>query len=426
MKNYSLPYGRTHLELQLSDMLSTDVILPPVTDALPADIVASKIESALSNPFGGKALQSFRNARSVAIAVNDKTRPVPYDILLPPLLSRLESLGIPRSAVHLFIANGTHIPMPPEDYSRVLPQAIVDSYDILSHDCDDQANLVSLGITSRGTEAWVNRAFYESDLKIVTGNIEPHHFAGFSGGAKTAAIGLGGRTLINKNHAMLSDEGSTIGEYEQNPLRQDIEEIGDRIEIDFALNFVLSGEHEITEVLFGTPRLVMQAGIPLARRICQVPVPVKYDLVIASAGGHPKDINLYQAQKAMTHASLLAREGSTIILVAACPEGSGSASYEASMQGMTSHQAVLQKFQKEGFRVGPHKGYQIARIAQRFGLVLVSNMQPERVRSLLLDPASNLQAAVDAALTGAPANMRIAIMPHATSTIPIALAESRI
>jgi lactate racemase len=426
MKNYSLPYGRSTTEFDLPDSFDADVIMPPETKSLPVEMVNDRIEQALSSPLGGMALDAFRNAKSVAIAVNDKTRPVPYAVMLPPLLQRLESMGLPRSAIRLFIANGTHVPMPPQDYARILPETIIAQYAITSHDCDDAANLVSLGTTSRGTEAWVNAAFYQSDLKIVTGNIEPHHFAGFSGGAKTAAIGLAGRMPINKNHAMLSELHSTIGEYELNPLRQDIEEIGDRIQIDYALNFVLSGEHEIAEVLFGAPRLVMQAGIPLARRICQVPVRGKYDLVIASAGGHPKDINLYQAQKAMTHASLLAREGGTIILAAACPEGSGSASYEAYLQGVPSHQVVLEKFQKDGFRVGPHKGFQIARIALRFGLILVSNMQPERVRSLLLTPETSVQSAIDQALKELPAQARIAVLPHATSTIPITVEEYRI
>jgi len=426
MRTYSVPYGHTTVTFELPAGQSADVILPPVAVALPTAAVQEKLRAALLSPIGAPPLTQQRAARSVAIAINDKTRPVPYELLLPPLLAHLEGLGIPPQAICLFIANGTHIPMPPAEYSRILPAEIIARYPIHSHSCDADENLVHLGNTARGTEIWVNQKFYESDLKIVTGNIEPHHFAGFSGGAKTASIGLCSRSTINQNHTMLVDPNSMIGIYESNPLRQDIEDIGDQIGIDYALNFVMSGEHEIAEVLFGSPRAVMQAGIPIARQICQTPVHGSYDLVIASAGGHPKDINLYQAQKAMTHAALLARPGGMIILVSECPEGSGSASYEAYVQQMSSHTQVLERFSQDGFRVGPHKSFQIARLATQFGIVLVSEIPPELAQKLLLNSAKSVQQAVDGALTkegglgtrpdGA---VRIAVLPHATSTIPI-------
>ena len=419
MPTYSLPYGRVSVQFDLPESIQADVILPPEADSIPEVQFTERIRKTLAAPLGERTLASFRNARSVGIAINDKTRPVPNDLFLRPLLNGLSEVGIPRSSIRLFIANGTHIPMPPAEYGQILPQDIIDRYAIVSHDCDDETNLVQLGTTSRGTPVSVNRLFYESDLKIVTGNIEPHHFAGFSGGAKTASIGLGSRGTITQNHTMLVDPNAMIGVYEQNPLRQDIEEIGEFIEIHFALNAVMSGERTIADILFGDPRLVMKAGIPIARKICQTPVRGKYDLVIASAGGHPKDINLYQAQKALTHASLLAREGGAIVLVAACPEGSGSASYEASMSGIHSHEEALAKFQKDGFRVGPHKSFQIARIATRFQLVIVSNMRESILQKLLLNPAESVQSAVDQGINNHPINIRIAVLPHATSTIPI-------
>lgn len=419
MPTYSLPYGRGSVEFQLSESLSADVILPPEAGSIPEDQIDAQICAAIARPIGEKTLADFRTARSVGIAVNDKTRPVPNDIYLPPLFDALRELGIPKSSIRIFIANGTHVPMPPADYHRILPQNIIDQYAILSHDCDDESNLIRLGSTSRGTQVAVNRQFFECDLKIVTGNIEPHHFAGFSGGMKTASIGLGSRSTINKNHAMLVDPNAMIGVYEQNPLRQDIEEIGEQFGVQFALNAVMSGERTMAGILFGEPLLVMQAGIPIAQKIFQTPVHGKYDLVVASAGGHPKDINLYQAQKAMTHASLLARPGGCILLVAACPEGSGSASYEAYMAGISSHQEVLSRFKQDGFRVGPHKSFQIASIATRFDVVLVSNIPDATLARLLLASATSVQEAVDRVIKNRKDGMRIAVLPHATSTIPI-------
>ena len=419
MPTYSIPYGKTHSEFYLDDRFPADVILPPVTTALSQTEIDQKIDQALSHPLGDVALESFRGAKSVAIAVNDKTRPVPYQVMLPPLLARLERIGIEPQAIKFFIATGTHTPMPTEEFPVILPGEILEKYTVVSHDCDDSANLIHLGLTPRGTDVWINQAFYQSDLKIVTGNIEPHHFAGFSGGSKTAAIGLGARSSINTNHIMLSDPNSMIGIYEMNPLRQDIEDMGDLAGTHFALNFILSGEHEVADVLFGRPRLVMENGIPIARQICQTKVDGYYDLVIASAGGHPKDINLYQAQKVMTHASLMTRKGGMIILVAACPEGPGSASYEAYVQGVASQEDILLKLQKDGFKVGPHKSGQIARILMNYGFILVSDMDTDRVRRLLIDPENNLQRAVDRALKTLPPHPKIAVLPHATSTIPI-------
>ena len=419
MPTYSIPYGQSHSEFYLDDQHPAEVILPPVTTSLSQAEIDQKIDQALTHPLGGVMLEIFQGAKSVAIAVNDKTRPVPYKVMLPPLLDRLKRIGIEEKAVTFFIATGTHTPMPPEEFHRILPEEILEKYAVVTHDCDESANLTHLGETARGTDVWINRAFYQADLKIVTGNIEPHHFAGFSGGAKTSAIGLGARSSINTNHIMLVDPNSMIGIYENNPLRQDIEDMGDLVGTHYALNFILSGEHEVADVLFGKPRLVMQEGIPIARQICQTSVAGKYDLVIASAGGHPKDINLYQAQKAMTHASLMTREGGTIILAAACPEGPGSTAYEAYVQGVASHQDILLKFQQDGFKVGPHKSYQIARIALDYGFILVSDMDQDRVRNLLIDPDSNLQHAVDRSLKALPSHPKIAILPHATSTIPI-------
>lgn len=422
MTTYSLPYGHSQLPLTLSDSLSADWIEPPYTSPAPDPLQV--IRDALRQPVDGISLQSYAAARHIAIAINDKTRPVPHEHLLPPLLDGLHTLGIPDHAIRFFIATGTHLPMAPDELPHILPEDIVRRYTILSHACDNQANLVSLGATSRATPVWVNRQFYESDLKIVVGDIEPHHFAGFSGGYKTAAIGLAGRETINQNHKLLIEPGARIAEFDHNPLRQDIDQIGDAIGVQFALNAILNSDKKVVHAVAGAPRAVMQAGIPLSRSVCQVTVPPggAYDLVIASVGGAPKDINFYQSQKALTHAALLVREGGIIILAAECPEGSGSQSYEAYSQGLSTPQEVFAKFRQTGFQVGPHKAYQVARIVSQAQIILVSSIAPELVSRLLMTPAESLDQALVIALARlAPRHQtpRIAILPRATNTIPM-------
>ncbi|NMC52334.1 MAG: nickel-dependent lactate racemase [Chloroflexi bacterium] len=409
-----LAYGRTTLQAQLPDNWRVDIINPPVVSGCPNP--AEEIQRALEDPLEGFSFDRFIGAKSVAIAVNDKTRPVPHDLLLPPLLKKLESCGILPSQVHLIIASGTHVPMKAAEYPAILPPSVLESCRVSSHDCDDIQNLVRLGVTLAGTPVLANRHFMSADRRIVIGNIEPHHFMGFSGGAKSAAIGLTSRETINANHKMLLHPDARMGLYEENPMRRDVEDIGDLMDIDLALNIIMNDQRQIVHALAGTPRAVMRYGVPLSREVCQVRVSQQYDVVIASAGGYPKDINLYQAQKALTHAAQIARPGGTIILVTACEEGAGSDSYVRTMRGMHTWQDVFEQFRQTGFSVGPHKALQFAREGIRFNMILVSDMPQQQVKELLLTPAQSLAEAVAIIQLESPL---VAVLPKATNTIPV-------
>ncbi|MGD8491435.1 MAG: nickel-dependent lactate racemase [Anaerolineae bacterium] len=417
MLAFALPYGRGQLTFLLPRGLCVKVLEPESVGAA-ANPTAS-VEAALDAPIGGVNWQSWRGLRSAAIAINDKTRPVPHEHLLPPLLRRLEGLGLEPEAVRLLIASGAHPPMSRNEFADIIPAEVRAGYPVQCHDANNRSNLVHLGETSRGTPVWINRHFLSADLRLVVGNIEPHQFQGFSGGVKGAAIGLAGRETIERNHSLMTHPQARLGAFEDNPARQDVEEIGQTIGVHLALNAVLTGQKQIAHVLAGEPRAVMEAGIPLSRSVCQVAVAAPFDLVIASPGGHPKDINLYQSQKALAHASLVTRDGGTVILVAACPEGPGSQVYTDWMMGMRSYNEVLAKFGREGFRIGPHKAYQIARDAARVRTLLVSEMAPALVRRLLLTPTASLDVALELALPDLPAQARVGIMPRASSTIPL-------
>lgn len=416
MSEYHIPYGKTQIKIHLPDHLRVDQIAPlEVPGAADPEQV---VNQALNTPYGSQRLEDFKGAHSAAIAVSDKTRPVPHHHLLPPLLERLEKLGLSPDSIHLLIATGTHLPMPPEEFEMVLPKSILERYPVASHNAQDEQNLVYLGKTSYETPIWMNRIYMDADLRIVSGNIEPHQFQGFSGGVKSAAIGLAGSKTINHNHALMTHPMAQLGEYERNPTRQDVEEIGRKVGIHFALNAILNHRKEIVRALAGDPRAVMEHGIPLAREICQVAVAQPYDLMIVSAGGHPKDINLYQAQKALYHANQIMRPGGTVILAAACPEGTGSRSYESWVIGMKSQAEVFERFEREGFRVGPHKAFQLARDTSKIRLLFLTEMDSDFTRSLLLEPIHDLQTAVDQVLKDLPENARIGLMPRASSTIP--------
>ncbi len=401
----NIPYGKTHLTVELPQ---ATVIAP--REKAPAANVVELVKTALAAPVGDAHLHK---AESVAIAISDKTRPIPHAAIYP-LLAQLETQGIAPGAVTLTIATGTHAPMTPDEFGKILPDDILARYRVVSHDCDAD-DMAYLGATQRGTPVWANRIFAEAQLRIVVGNLEPHQFMGFSGGVKSAAIGLAGRETINTNHALMRHPDSRLGCYEENPARQDVEEIGKLFGIHFALNAILNRDKRIVDVLAGDPAQVMQVGIPMVRDIVEVPVEAPFDVIITSPGGHPKDINLYQAQKALAHATLIMKEGGTVILVAACPEGTGSDKYEQWLNGMTSHQAVVERFNREEFRLGPHKAFQISRDALRVNVILLSEMASDFVKKLLLTPAHSL----DEAIANLSSTARIGIMPAANATVPV-------
>lgn len=408
---YLIPFGKKDVIFSLSDNLNIDYIVPK-------NVPGSKISyEEIKDKINISSKEIIDTNTKIAIAINDLTRPVPNDLMIPPLLEKLLELGIQPENISLIIATGTHTPLTPLEISSLLPKNIIDKFKVISHDCDLKESLVYLGKTKIGTPVRINRHFVDSDIKIVTGNIEPHHFMGYSGGVKSAAIGLAARETITANHELIKHPKSFIGIFDENPMRQDVEEIGKLIGIDYALNSVLNHQKEIIEVFWGHPYDVMISGISRSRQICEMAIRKKYDLVITSPGEHPKDINLYQAQKAITHASLIANNGAIIILVAACPQGSGSSLFQEEFAGKYSFQEVIDSFEQKPFTIGPHKAYQLALQGVQFDIFLVSKMNGDQAANFLLDPYTTLKDAISAALSKLPKKPKIAILPYATNTI---------
>jgi nickel-dependent lactate racemase len=416
MSRVRLPYGNGSVEVDLSraGQVVVETLAPRQADPA-ADPVAA-VESALA-----AAPVPRYHGGGCAIAINDRTRPVPHGVLLPPLVRFLESAGVAPEDILFVIATGTHPPMPVGQFGEVVPPGILQRYRVVCHDAHHEDGLVLLGHTSRGTPAWINRDYLDRALRVVVGTIEPHQFVGFSGGVKSAAIGLGGYPTVTRNHSMMVEPLARIGRYEDNPCRQDIEEIGRLIGVHFALNAVLTPQKAVVSAIAGEPVDVMRRGVPHVRRLNQVAVERPYDLMIVSPGGHPKDVNVYQAQKALAHAALVARPGGTILIAAECPDGSGSPAYEGwvSGPGMTSHAAVLERFAREGYRIGPHKAFQISRDASRFTVRWHTAMPPGLLSRLLLAPAPHFPAAIGGAMARLEPGSRIGIMPRANATIPV-------
>ena len=412
---YIIPFGKSSIKFSVPENLEVDVILPHPTTA--KTNILEHLERCFANPLDELDMHSLNTKSRIGIAINDTTRPVPNSVLIPPLLQYLEQKGAQRKNIVFFIATGTHKHVRKEHFFQLLPAWLINEYEIIIHDCDDQENLVFLGRTSRDTPVYINKRFFQMNAKIVIGNIEPHHYMGYSGGAKSAAIGLAGRETIDKNHSLLMDPLSFIGNYASNPTRQDMEEIGDKIGITAALNVILNSEKEIVSAFWGSPRSVMQAGIETSKQVCQKKIEKKYDLIIASPGGYPKDVNFYQAQKAITHVNLIAEKQGSIILAAECREGLGNQQFENYLMNFSSFSDVVTHFKKVKFEVGPHKAYQLALQAIQNRIILVSDIQSTIVKKTMLESFSTIQPAINEVFHSTSNISRVAIVPYSTNTV---------
>ena len=415
-----IPYGKSFLELKLP-FVHFDLIYPKIDKSINNQDEIKAVMVGLGNPVLSKsktAKKLLLGKKKIAITINDHTRPIPYHKILPLLIHYLEEKGADRSNIEYFIASGTHRSMSSDEIAALLPGPYVKNNKIICHNCDDYQNLLQIGETRLKTPVIINTAFLQADIKIVTGNIEPHHFMGYSGGVKSASIGLAGRETIEINHRMLLDPNAKIGTFSNNPMRMDVEEIGSMIPVDFALNVVQNHNHEIEVCVFGDPYLVIERGIEISKKKTQIDITKRYDLVIASPGGHPKDINFYQAQKAISNACLFAKDNGVIILIAACEEGSGNLDFENFIKSANSLEELIQNFSSTAFRVGPHKAFQLGLQSMNHHIILVSALPDSFVEKLFIKPAACFDDALFQAQKFIGLSPQVAVLPFATHCIP--------
>jgi nickel-dependent lactate racemase len=383
-----LPYGKKTVTFDLPREWEPDFFRP--NPILPAEDPIGEVIQSLDNPYGKKRLEQFSGVTSVAIAVSDETRPVPNVFILPHLLRRLHQMGISKSAIRILVAPGLHSLTPESRLANILSSDIINQYSITVHDAF-HPDLKFLGRTSRGTPVFVNPLFLNAELRLVIGMIDPHQFVGYTGGVKGAAIGLAGAETIETNHSMLFHPQALIGEIQDNPVRKDIEEIGKMMGVHFAINVVLNEANRIIKAFSGEPSEVEHAGSEFCRKVYEVKASREYDIVMVSAGGYPKDINLYQAQKALAAATALVRKGGKIILFAECPEGHGDEVFYQTIKRYKSPQEVVESFQKERFRMGVHKAFLWTRSLTKTQVYLRSVLEEAVVHELMVLPVKDIE-----------------------------------
>ena len=412
----SIPYGDGQLDFDLPEAALLDVVRPGcgLGEEVPPPAAPSALEEqteirrALASPLGTPRLSELvATARTAAIVVSDVTRPCPSYRFLPALLEELAPLA-PEDVSVLF-ALGGHREHTPEEREQLVGEEVAASGARLID--LDAARCRPVGTTSRGTRLEVFAPYLDADLRICTGNIEYHYFAGFSGGAKAVVPGLCSYAAIRDNHSMMLAPTARAGIIDGNPVRDDIDEAGGMIGIDFIFNVLLDEDKRIIHAVAGHYLEAHRAGAAVYDRRCDLRIPEAADVVVASPGGKPKDINLYQAQKTLDNVGGAVRDGGVIVLVARCREGFGQKVFEEWMRGMGRPQVLIDRIQQE-FVLGGHKAAAIAGLLARADVYLVSEFPDDVVRSMCMTPFATVDAAVRAALDHSGAGARCLVVPH--------------
>lgn len=377
---------------------------------------ADAVKYALDNPIGAPRLSEIvKPGEKIIIATSDITRPMPTWVALPPVLEELYSAGVDPADITLIFARGSHRSHT-EDEMRHL--AGDEAFAKIRCMDSDPGDVVRLGETSKGTPVDIMKIVAQADRRICLGNIEYHYFAGYSGGAKAIMPGCSTPAAIQVNHSMMVNPKAHAGNIKDNPLRADLEEAADMCGIDFILNVVLDEHKNIIYAVAGDATLAHRTGCKFLDSLYHVEIPEKADIVITSQGGAPKDANLYQTQKALDNAKHAVKDGGTIILVGACNEGMGSAVFEEWMNEAKEPEDLIKRI-KENFKLGGHKAAAIAMIMEYADIKLVSQMDPDYVRSIFMEPCESLDEAVKDAFAKYGDEAKVIIMPYGGSTLPV-------
>ncbi len=415
-----LAYGQSGLDVDFPDS-NVDVIEPRFIGGLPNEPEA--IRNALRQPIAARPLREIAASdNTVAIVFSDRTRPMPSDRVLPVILSELENIR--RENITLINAVGTHRHNTPEELESMLGRRIVENFRIVQHRPKDRESMVRLGVSRFGNEVWVNREFMQARIKILTGFIEPHFFAGFSGGPKAVLLGVGAFESILRNHSapMIDHPEAIWGVTEGNPIHQEMSEIAELVKPDFIVNVTLNKKREITGVFAGDWRQAHVRGCAFARECVMRPVERAYDLVVTTNSGFPLDMNLYQAVKGMSAAARIVREGGTILVAAECSDGVPTHGNFRDLltRGQTPQQWLDVIYTAPEVIPDQWQVQILAKILQRADICLYSSLPESEVRLAQLKPVSDIAAWVQDLRTnhwGAKPH-RIAVLPEGPQTVP--------
>ncbi len=424
---YKVPYGKETLSFSLPPGMQVSQAFPkPVS---PLSDEKSAVEKALANPVGTPPLQKLAQpGNRVCIVFTDITRSCPDELLVPPILSELKSAGIKDDDITLLCGIGMHRPSTREEKIAKLGAEIVSRYRVIDNEPQNSAALVDLGTTAGGVPVLQHRAVVEADLVIATGIVEPHQYAGYSGGRKTLAVGAAGEALIAHTHgpAFVDHPRTRLGRIEGNPFHEAITEAARRAGLRFIVNVVLDDDKRVLRVMAGDPEQAFQDLVAFARSVYEVPIPRQYDIAIGGVG-FPKDSNLYQASRAPSYLffapTCVIRPGGYFIIPARCEEGAGSGVGEqrflSAMRDTPDVRSILDDARKNGYPPGQQRAFVMAKVLEKSKVIIVGSECPDIVAACKMIPAATMDEAIRIAAKDTGVACHVLIVPHAMLTLPV-------
>ncbi len=408
-----LNYGSGYISMDLPEARILGIIEPRSNLNLAHDKQMALVKEALAYPVDAPQLRSLAGGKSNAVVVvSDNTRLAPTTLLLDCILNELHEAGLQPENITVVVGVGNHKRLSDKALSLLLGPEIYGRYPCIN---SSDSSYVRMGVTTRGTPVEVCREVAEAQLCIFTGNMEPHRLAGISGGAK-ACIGISSPEAIEQNHKLMELGASAPGQLAGNPVRSDLEEYAQIVGVDFILNVVVDNRGNVEKAAAGHVVYAHRALCRYAEEKYSVPCSQPADLVIASAGGQPKDGNLYQAVKALQNAVEITKPQGITILAAECAAGFGDDIFRAWVTDAHGLDQVLVRGQRE-FQLGGHKAVMLAKLIKDRTVFLVSALPADEVRKLGMAPFQDLQIAVEVAMTQLK-EPKVWIIPYAGVTFP--------
>jgi lactate racemase len=426
-RTYQIPFSKTIMEFELLPGMQADMAVsqpvPPLQD-FPA-----AIRFALAHPLGTPPLRELAKAGDHAcIVFTDITRSSPDHLLVPALLLELEKAGVRDEDITLLCGIGMHRLSTKEEKITKLGADIVSRYRVIDNDPQNPSALVDLGVTPGGVPVLLHRAVVETDLLIATGIVEPHQYAGYSGGRKTVAVGAAGEALIAHTHgpAFVDHPGTRLGQIEGNPFHEAISEAARRAGLKFILNVVLDDNKNVLRVTAGDPELAFQDLVSFGKSVYEVPIYKQYDIAIGGVG-FPKDANIYQASRAPSYLFFaptpVVRPGGYFIIPARCEEGAGAGVGEqrffTAMRDAPTVQAILDDARRNGYPPGQQRAFVNAKVLEKTKVIFVGSECPDLVRDCKMIPAATMEEALRIAEADLGPSCSVLIVPHAMLTLPV-------
>jgi nickel-dependent lactate racemase len=424
---YTVPYSKETLTFDLPEGMTGALVeskrVPSIED------VEKAVAEALAEPINSPRLRELaKPGDTVCIVFTDITRASPDYLLVPPLLAELEAAGIHDKDITLLCGIGMHRPSTLAEKVAKLGQAVVDRYRVVDNQPQNQEALVDLGVTESGIPLSVNKIAYEADLLVATGIVEPHQYAGYSGGRKTLAVGAAGEKMIAYTHGpqMVDHPGTRLGRIEGNPFHKAVTEAAHRAGLEFIVNVVLDDEKRVVTVRAGEPKAAFMELVSFARSIYEVPIPHQYDVAVGGVG-FPKDANLYQTSRAASYLHFaptpVVKPGGFYILPARCEEGAGEGVGEQrfleKLREATDMTSLLEELRRTGYPPGAQRAFIMAKVMEECGVIIVGSECPDIVRQAKMVPAADMAEAFHIVTGKLGPNLDVLIVPHALLTLPV-------